>query len=266
VAVQYPGRHSRCHERPLSSIQELAKVACDGIYQSSTISSLSDTAPTILFGTGMGALVAFETMKLIFKNRPLMQYKETEEEEEERFRKEREAAYEIEDESKRPDPTTGIYRDLLEGTVENNLYLCVVGSVSPQYQVMINYFHEQEIEVQREYEELQKMKNKKVAKHQMKDENEEAESYFKLFPLRPEMAMGFVREEDKRSELEKHWMDNNDFWKLNFPEMTCDQVSKSPSIHFLREECLRRRVVSEEIGSQYEMFNLVKNTIQAGLK
>ncbi|WBB60947.1 alpha/beta fold hydrolase [Streptomyces sp. WMMC500] len=54
VAVQYPGRHDRRHERPLRDVHALADRVAD------VLAPLTDL-PLVLFGHSMGAVVGFET-------------------------------------------------------------------------------------------------------------------------------------------------------------------------------------------------------------
>ena len=54
--VQLPGRGDRVHERPVESVQEAARHIADAI-------GAGTGSPTVLFGHGLGALIAFETAR-----------------------------------------------------------------------------------------------------------------------------------------------------------------------------------------------------------
>ena len=54
--VQLPGRGDRLHERPVESVQEAARHIADDI-------GAGTGCPTVLFGHGLGALIAFETAR-----------------------------------------------------------------------------------------------------------------------------------------------------------------------------------------------------------
>src|SRR5262245_21392705 len=54
--VQLPGRGDRLHERPVESVQEAARHIADDI-------GVGTGSPTVLFGHGLGALIAFETAR-----------------------------------------------------------------------------------------------------------------------------------------------------------------------------------------------------------
>ncbi|MFI9585708.1 thioesterase II family protein [Streptomyces sp. NPDC052236] len=63
VAVQYPGRQWRRSEPALTDIHELARGVADAVL---TMNDL----PTAFLGTSMGALVAFETVRLVEAEQP----------------------------------------------------------------------------------------------------------------------------------------------------------------------------------------------------
>ncbi|TFE53221.1 thioesterase [Streptomyces sp. ICN441] len=58
VAIQYPGRQDRRNEAPADGILDLATRIADGI-------DLEDPRPLAFFGHSMGALVAFETARVL---------------------------------------------------------------------------------------------------------------------------------------------------------------------------------------------------------
>lgn len=64
--VQLPGRGDRLHERPVESVHEAARHIADGIGGGAR-------SPTVLFGHGLGALIAFETARrLQARNWPML--------------------------------------------------------------------------------------------------------------------------------------------------------------------------------------------------
>jgi len=59
--IQRPGIGDRIHERPFTSIPDMAKEAAEIIIK-------EDKMPFYFFGHSMGALIAFETAKYLLKN------------------------------------------------------------------------------------------------------------------------------------------------------------------------------------------------------
>lgn len=63
-AVQYPGRQDRRHEPPAAGIRELAAVVAGKLEDD------DGAAPFAFFGHSMGALVAYETARLLEQRGP----------------------------------------------------------------------------------------------------------------------------------------------------------------------------------------------------